>query len=253
MTGNVVSREFENKVAVVTGSARGIGQAIAARLAEGGADAALCDVVPAVHETAAELAARFAVRAQGYDVDVANAQAVNDFVATVVQDFGRVDILVNNAGIARDGLLFRMGDEDFDRVLKVNLYGTFYFCRAVGRQMSKQRSGKIVNISSVIGVMGNAGQANYAASKGGVIALTKSVAKELAGRGVNVNAVAPGFIETEMTAALAAEVRGEYMKLVPLGRFGTPADVADVVAFLASNAASYLTGHVLFVDGGMMI
>jgi len=178
---------------------------------------------------------------------------VEAFVAEVVASFGGVDILVNNAGIARDSLLFRMSDDDFERVLRVNLYGAFYFCRAVGRLMSKRRYGKIINISSVIGVMGNAGQANYAAAKGGVIALTKSVAKELAPRGVNVNAVAPGFIATDMTAALSEDVRNAYLARIPLGRLGTPADVAAVVAFLASDAASYLTGHVLFVDGGLMI
>ena len=247
-------KDFEGKIAVVTGGARGIGRAIAERLARGGADVALCDVAEDVlASTAASIAADFGVRARGYKVNVADSEAVADFIGAVVKDFGKLDILVNNAGIARDGMLFRMSDDDFDRVLKVNLYGTFYFCRAAGRVMSKQRSGRIVNISSVIGVMGNAGQANYAASKGGVIALTKAVAKELAGRGVTVNAVAPGFIETEMTAALPAEVRQNYMATIPLGRFGSPADVAEVVAFLASDAASYLTGHVLFVDGGMMI
>jgi 3-oxoacyl-[acyl-carrier protein] reductase len=244
--------EFENKVAIVTGAARGIGRAIAARLGRGGASLALCDVLAdAVDETAATLAQEHDVPARGYAVDVADAAAVNAFVARVVEDFGSVDILVNNAGIARDRPLFRMSDEDFELVLRVNLFGAFYFCRAAGRVMAKQGAGKIVNVSSVIGVMGNPGQANYAASKAGVIALTKTVAKELAGRGVNVNAVAPGFIETEMTAALAPEIRAAYLKLIPAGRYGTPEDVADVVAFLASEASSYLTGHLLFADGGM--
>ncbi len=246
--------EFENKVAVVTGGARGIGRAIAARLARGGAALALCDVLAEeVDETATELAQEYDVRAQGYVVDVSDPQAVGDFVSEVHREFGALDILVNNAGIARDGLVIRMGDDDFDRVLKVNLYGAFYFCRAAGRIMAKQRSGKIINISSVIGVMGNAGQANYAASKGGLIALTKTVAKELAPRGINVNAVAPGFIETEMTAALGAEIKEEYKKSIPVGRFGTPDDVAEVVAFLASDASAYLTGHLLYADGGMMM
>jgi 3-oxoacyl-[acyl-carrier protein] reductase len=246
--------EFENKVAVVTGAARGIGRAIAERLAGGGAALALCDVLAEeVDEAAATLAQEYDTRARGYAVDVADAEAVNNFVAEVVREFGSLDVLVNNAGIARDGLLIRMSDDDFDRVLKVNLYGAFYFCRAGGRVMAKQRSGKIINISSVIGVMGNPGQANYAAAKGGLIALTKTVAKELAGRGVNVNAVAPGFIETEMTASLPDEVKTEYKKLIPAARFGAPADVAEVVAFLASDASAYLTGQLIFVDGGMMM
>jgi len=246
--------EFKGKTAIVTGGARGIGYAIASRLAREGAAVALADVLEEEVQTAASrLAADYGVRAKGYKVDVTNSAAVNEFVTAVAAEFGRVDILVNNAGIARDNLLFRMTDEDFDRVLKVNLYGAFYFCRAVGRLMAKQRGGKIVNVSSVIGVMGNAGQANYAASKGGLIALTKTVAKELAGRDVNVNAVAPGYIETEMTANLPAEVKANYMKLVPLERAGKPEDVAAVVSFLASDAASYLTGHILYVDGGMLI
>jgi 3-oxoacyl-[acyl-carrier protein] reductase len=246
--------EFENKVAIVTGAARGIGRAIAARLGRGGAALALCDVLAdEVEATAGALARELGVTARGFVVDVADGAAVDNFVSRVAEEFGSVDILVNNAGIARDKPLFRMKDEDFELVLRVNLYGTFYFCRAAGRVMAKQRSGKIVNVSSVIGVMGNPGQANYAASKAGIIALTKTVAKELAGRGVNANAVAPGFIETEMTAALPPEIREEYMKLIPAGRYGTPENVADVVAFLASEASSYLTGHLLFVDGGMMI
>lgn len=246
--------EFKDKSAIVTGGARGIGYAIAARLARGGAAIALADMLEdEVKTAAARLASEFGVRAQGYKVNVADSAQVNDFVAAVQKDFGRIDILINNAGIARDGVLFRMTDEDFDRVVKVNLYGAFYFCRAVGRVLAKQRYGKIVNISSVIGVMGNAGQANYAASKGGLIALTKAVAKELAGRGVNVNAVAPGYIETEMTAVLPQEVKDNYLRLIPLARPGTPADVAETVAFLASDASSYLTGHVLNIDGGMLI
>lgn len=246
--------EFENKVAIVTGAARGIGRGIAARFGRGGAALALCDVLAdEVDATAAALAEEFGVTARGFAVDVADGEAVDGFVSRVAEEFGSIDILVNNAGIARDKPLFRMKDEDFDLVMRVNLYGAFYFCRAAGRVMAKQRSGKIVNISSVIGVMGNPGQANYAASKAGIIALTKTVAKELAGRGVNVNAVAPGFIETEMTATLPPEIREEYKKLIPAGRYGTPEDVADVVAFLASEASSYLTGHLLFVDGGMMM
>ncbi|MGD8719560.1 MAG: 3-oxoacyl-[acyl-carrier-protein] reductase [Candidatus Zixiibacteriota bacterium] len=246
--------EFENKVAVVTGGARGIGRAIAARLARDGASLALCDVLAdEVEATAAALAGEFGVRAKGYVVDVSDGTAVSDFVAAVNEEFGSVDILVNNAGIARDKPLFRMKDEDFDLVMRVNLYGAFHFCRAAGRIMAKQRAGKIINISSVIGVMGNPTQANYAASKAGIIGLTKTVAKELAGRGVNCNAIAPGFIMTEMTDILSDELKQEYMKLIPAGRYGTPEDVAKIVAFLASEESSYITGHLLYVDGGMMM
>lgn len=246
--------EFAGRTAIVTGAARGIGLAIAERLATGGADVALCDILEEqARAAAADIAGKYGVRAEGHRVDVSDAAAVGAFVDAVAASFGRIDILVNNAGIARDALLFRMSDEDFQKVLDVNLNSVFYFCRAVGRLMAKQRYGRIINISSVIGVMGNAGQANYAAAKGGVIALTKSVAKELASRGVTVNAVAPGFIETDMTAALPEEVKATYLRQIPLGRFGKPTDVAGVVAFLASEEASYLTGHVLFVDGGLMI
>lgn len=246
--------EFAGRTAIVTGAARGIGLAIAERLATGGADVALCDILEEqARAAAADIAGKYGVRAEGHRVDVSDAAAVGAFVDAVAASFGKIDILVNNAGIARDALLFRMSDEDFQKVLDVNLNSVFYFCRAVGRLMAKQRYGRIINISSVIGVMGNAGQANYAAAKGGVIALTKSVAKELASRGVTVNAVAPGFIETDMTAALPEEVKATYLRQIPLGRFGKPTDVAGVVAFLASEEASYLTGHVLFVDGGLMI
>jgi len=246
--------EFDGKVAIVTGGARGIGYAVAKRLAQGGASLAIADVLAdAVQDAADRLQKETGSPARGWQVDVADSTSVNNLVNEVIGAIGRIDILVNNAGIARDGLLFRMSDEDFDRVLRVNLYGTFFFCRAVGRSMAKQRYGKIINVSSVIGVMGNAGQANYAASKGGVIALTKSVAKELANRNVNVNAVAPGYIETEMTAGLPQEVKDNYLARIPLSRAGTAEDVAATVAFLASDSSSYLTGHVLFVDGGMMI
>lgn len=241
----------DSAVGMVTGSARGIGAAIAAQLAGEGLDLALLDVLDcAATAKAVEQGGRVALAIKA---DVTSPADRAEALAAVEARFGRLDVLVNNAGVARDGLLIRMSDDDFDRVLKVNLYGAFYFCRAAGRIMAKQRSGKIINMSSVIGVMGNAGQANYAAAKGGLIALTKTVAKELAGRGVNVNAVAPGFIETEMTASIADEVKEEYKKLIPVGRFGAPEDVAEVVAFLASEASAYLTGQLIYVDGGMMM
>ncbi len=245
---------LKGKNAIVTGGARGIGRVIAADLAGHGANVSICDIMEAqVSTTAGELAAEHRVIVKGYKVDVADPTEVDKFVAAVREDFGSIDILVNNAGVTRDNLLIRMKDDDFDLVQKVNLYGTFYFCRTVGRIMAKQRSGSIVNVASIIGIIGNAGQVNYAASKGGVIAVTKSVAKELAARGVRCNAVAPGFVETAMTAALNDEVREEYVKLVPMGRFAEPEDIAKVVSFLAGDDSSYVTGQVLIVDGGMVM
>jgi 3-oxoacyl-[acyl-carrier protein] reductase len=244
---------LNDRVAIVTGAGQGIGQGVALKLAASGAHVVACDLnEQSALQTAGQVES-MGSKALGLRTNVADRTDVLHLVETTMAEFGRIDILVNNAGIARDGLLIRMSDDDFDRVLKVNLYGAFYFCRAAGRIMAKQRSGRIINMSSVIGVMGNPGQANYAAAKGGLIALTKTVAKELAGRGVNVNAVAPGFIETEMTASLADEVKEEYKKLIPAGRFGAPGDVAEVVAFLASEASAYLTGQLIFVDGGMMM
>jgi 3-oxoacyl-[acyl-carrier protein] reductase len=186
-------------------------------------------------------------------VDVGNADAVNAAVARVMETFGRIDIMVNNAGITKDGLLMRMSDEDWDAVLNVNLKGTFLFTRAVSRPMMKQRSGVIVNIASIIGLIGNAGQCNYAASKAGVIALTKSTAKELASRNIRVNAVAPGFIQSKMTDALSEDVRKKMMDNIPMQRFGTPEDVAKAVVFLAGDASAYVTGQVLSVNGGMVM
>jgi 3-oxoacyl-[acyl-carrier protein] reductase len=241
------------KVAIVTGAGRGIGRAIAERLAVEGADLALCDLQEDwLVDTAAAVEA-VGRRALKLAVDVSNTAAVNGAVERVLQDVGRIDVLVNNAGITKDTLVLRMSDEDWDAVLNVNLKGTFLFTRAVAKPMVKQRSGCMVNIASIIGLIGNAGQCNYAASKAGVIALTKSVAKELASRNIRVNAVAPGFIESKMTDALAAEVRGKMLEAIPLKRFGTPADVADTVVFLASDASSYVTGQVLTVSGGMVM
>jgi len=244
--------QLEGKTALVTGAARGIGQATALRLAEAGADVALCDLKAEwLAETAAGVRAA-GRRAESYAVDVSDAAGVKSAVEAVAADFGRIDILVNNAGITRDGLLLRMSEEDWNAVLDVNLKGTYLFTRAVARLMVKQRGGAIVNIASIIGLIGNAGQCNYAASKAGVIALTKSVAKELAGRGVRANAVAPGFIRTSMTDKLSEETQQRMLEAIPLKRFGSPEDVADVVVFLAGDAAAYVTGQVVNVCGGMV-
>ena len=243
---------FSGKTALVTGAARGIGQAIACQLAAEGADVALCDLQAEwLAETAAKVAA-LGRRAQCYAVDVSQAEAVQNAVSAVEKDFGRIDILVNNAGITKDMFLIRMSEQDWDQVLSINLKGTFLFTKAVCRPMMKQRSGAIVNVASIIGLIGNAGQCNYAASKAGVIALTKSTAKEMASRGIRANAVAPGFIETKMTEKLSEDIRQKMLEAIPLGRFGTPEDVARVVVFLASDAAAYVTGQVVTVCGGMV-
>ena len=243
---------LDGKVALVTGSARGIGQAIAKKLAGEGADIALCDLKAEwLAETAAivEAAGR---KVKCLEADVSNAAAVDTVVSGAIEALGKVDILVNNAGITKDTLMIRMSEQDWDSVISVNLKGTFLFTKAVARPMMKQRTGCIVNIASIIGLIGNAGQCNYAASKAGVIALTKSAAKELASRNVRVNAVAPGFIQTRMTEALSEDVRKRMLDAIPLGRFGTPEDVANVVLFLTSDASSYMTGQVLTVCGGMV-
>lgn len=244
---------LDGKTAIVTGAARGIGRAIAEILAEEGASLALCDLqVDWLTETAAAVEA-LGADVRCYAVDVSNGAAVNEVVAQIATDCGAIDLLVNNAGITRDTLMIRMSEEDWDSVMAVNLRGTFLFTKAVARPMMKQRSGAIVNIASIIGLIGNAGQCNYAASKAGVIALTKSSAKELASRGVRVNAVAPGFIETKMTEVLTEDVRQKMLDVIPMKRFGQPRDVAEAVKFLASEASSYMTGQVLTVSGGMVM
>jgi len=237
---------------LVTGAARGIGQAIAVKLAAEGADIALCDLQSDwLAETAGKVQA-LGRKAQCYTVDVSNAAQVQAVVSAVEKDFGKIDILVNNAGITKDTFLIRMTEQDWDAVLNINLKGTFLFSKAVARPMMKQRSGAIVNVASIIGLIGNAGQCNYAASKAGVIALTKSVAKELASRGIRANAVAPGFIKTKMTENLPADIQAKMLEAIPLARFGEPEDVANVVLFLASDAAAYVTGQVVTVCGGMV-
>lgn len=244
---------LSGKTAVVTGAARGLGQSIALRLAQAGADVALCDLqVESLDESAAKVR-EAGTRAECYGVNVANAESVSAGISAIEKDFGQIDILVNNAGITKDGLLMRMSEEDWNAVLDVNLKGVFLCTKAAMRGMMKRRSGAIVNIASVIGLMGNAGQANYAASKGGVISFSKSVAKELASRNVRCNAVAPGFIRTAMTDALDADVQEKMKALIPLDRFGEPEDVANVVLFLASDASAYVTGQALSTCGGMVM
>ena len=234
--------KLEGKVAIVTGASRGIGAAIVAKLAEEGATVVACARSIESCESAALC----------LKVDVSDSAQVDACVKTVVERFGRIDVLVNNAGFTKDGLLMRMSDDDWDQVLGINLKGTFLFTRAVARPMMKERSGSIVNISSVVGITGNAGQANYTASKGGVIALTKTTAKELGSRNIRCNAVAPGFIESKMTDGLSDELKKAYLGSIPLKRFGKVDDVAKAVVWLASDDASYVTGQVVGVNGGMI-
>jgi len=243
---------LEGKTALVTGASRGIGRAIAIALAEAGADVA---VNYAGSEQAAEEVVRHieslgrsAIKVQA---DVSSSSQVEQMVGQVLERFGKLDILVNNAGITRDNLIMRMKEEEFDQVINTNLKGVFNCIKAVTRPMMKQRSGKIINISSVVGALGNAGQANYAAAKAGVIGLTKAAARELASRGITVNAVAPGFIVTDMTDKLPEETRRQLLAQIPLARFGQTEEIARVVCFLASDGAAYMTGQTLFVDGGM--
>jgi 3-oxoacyl-[acyl-carrier protein] reductase len=248
-----MTARFEGKVAVVTGGGKGIGLAVTKRLAGEGAAMVVAGRDRAALEAAAEAIRAGGGRALVVVADTSKAGEAERLCDATLQEFGRADILVNNAGVTRDGLLLRMSDEDWDTVLDTNLKGTFRCIRAFARPMVKQRSGRIVNVSSVIGLIGNAGQANYAASKAGVLGLTKAVAKELASRHITVNAVAPGFIETAMTQGLGEKVREGLQAQIPLGRLGSPEDVAHAVAFLCSEEAAYVTGQVLPVDGGMVM
>ena len=243
---------LEGKVAIVTGAARGIGKAIALKFAAEGANVAFTDLV--IDEnglaTQQEIEA-LGVKAKGYASNAANFEETHQVVADIVKDFGRVDILVNNAGITKDGLMLRMTEAQWDAVLNVNLKSAFNFIHACAPIMMKQRKGSIINMASVVGVHGNAGQCNYASSKAGMIALAKSIAQELGSRGIRANAIAPGFIITDMTAKLPDEVKDEWCKKIPLRRGGTPEDVADIATFLASDMSSYVSGQVIQVDGGM--
>lgn len=242
---------LEGKVALVTGASYGIGFAIAEGMAKAGATIVFNDIRQELVDKGLAAYKEAGVEAHGYVCDVTDEDAVQAMVKQIAQEVGVIDILVNNAGITRDGLLMMMKPEDFDAVIAANLRGAFLCMKAVARQMVKQRYGRIVNLSSVVGLRGNAGQVNYAASKAGVIGMTKSLAKELAGRNITVNAVAPGFIDTDMTAALAETAKNAALGSIPMGRMGTPENVAKAVAFLAGEDAGYITGQVLAVDGGM--
>ena len=242
--------DFTGKTVVVTGSARGIGRAIAERFAAQGANVVISDLSEEdVNKTASEISGN----AIGVKANVTNASDIEQLFEKTIEKFGRVDVVVNNAGITRDTLTIRMDEKDWDMVLDINLKGAFLVTKSAARTMMKQRYGRIVNISSVVGLTGNAGQSNYAASKAGLIGLTRSVAKELASRGVTVNAVAPGFIETEMTKTLPEAARQQFLERAVIKRVGNPDDIASAVLFLASDEASYITGQVLSVDGGLSI
>lgn len=241
----------DRKVAIVTGGGQGIGRAIALDLAENGVDVVVADINLETAEVAAAEAAVAGSTPLAFELNVADAKNVEALVEKVLEKYGRIDYLINNAGITRDALMMRMGDDAWQAVIDINLTGTYLCSKAVLRAMMKQRDGRIVNISSVVGAMGNAGQANYAASKAGVVGLTKSLAREVAARGITVNAIAPGFIQTAMTDALPEKAREDLVNLIPNGRLGTPEDVAAAVRFLVSEEASYITGHVLHVNGGM--
>jgi 3-oxoacyl-[acyl-carrier protein] reductase len=241
---------LDSKVALITGGASGIGATIAKRFHQEGASLAVCDIDA---ETGTKTVQELGPKARFYKLNIADEEEVNKTVEDIEKHFSKFDILINNAGITNDRLLLRMTKDDWTKVIDINLNGTFLVTKAVIRNMIKQRYGKIVNIASVIGLIGNPGQANYAASKAGIIGLTKSVAKELAARNITVNAIAPGFIETKMTEVIPDEIRKAYLKMIPIGRFGKTEDVADLALFLSSDQSSYITGQVLCLDGGMVM
>ncbi len=241
---------LDKKVALITGAARGIGAAMAERFIQEGAQVVISDVDT---DAGTETAKRLGDSSRFYQMDIADEEEVNSTVEKIIADLNKIDVLVNNAGITNDKLLLRMTSEDWERVIKINLTGTFLVTKAVMKHMIKQRYGRIINMASIIGLIGNFGQANYAASKAGVIAFTKSCAKELASRNITVNAIAPGFIETSMTQALSEDIKQNYKKLIPMGRFGQPEDVALLALYLASDQSSYVTGQVICIDGGMVM
>lgn len=244
---------LKDKIAVVTGSARGLGRAMAEKFAAAGAKVVITDILEDGERTAQEIAEKYGVETKFIVSNVTNYESAKDLVKNTIDIFGKIDIFVNNAGITRDGLFLRMKEDDFDRVISVNLKGVFNCTQAVFKAMVKQRSGSIINISSVIGLIGNVGQTNYAASKAGILGITKSVAREGARRGIRVNAIAPGFIKTDMTHILKEEVQKQILSQIPMGKMGTPEDIADTALFLASDLSKYITGQVITVDGGMVM
>ena len=245
--------ELKDKISLITGSGLGIGKAIALEFAKVGSDIIVSDVLEDAGQGTCEEIKKLGRQSIFFKTDVSNSEDVKNTVDKAIEIFGRIDILVNNAGITKDQLIMKMSEEEWDKVIAVNLKGTFNFCKAVSRYMLKQRSGKIINIASIVGQIGNIGQVNYAASKAGVIGITKTLAKEFASRNINVNAIAPGFIKTRMTDALSDKAKEELTKMIPLNRLGEPLDVAKVALFLASDYSNYITGQVIRVDGGMVI
>ena len=246
-------RRFEDKIVIITGSARGIGYSIAEEFSRNGAISIVLDIQEDLVQNAVKDLKNQGYKAFGYTADVTDSETIGNVFKEIISKFGKIDILVNNAGITKDGLIMKMKESDWDAVLNVNLKGTFICTQKVSRFMLKQRTGVIINISSIIGIMGNVGQANYAASKGGIIALTKSTAKEFASRNIRVNTIAPGFIETEMTKKLPEEIVNKYLEVIPLNRMGTTKNIADLCLFLASDEADYITGQTIQVDGGLIM